>query len=390
MVQIPTLSKAQWREDLQFLVDELTAHHLNLFHTITQERFTQAVADLYAAIPNLPDAKIVEELIRIIALIGDGHTSFRAWEIFHRYPLDLFWFGNALHVVRTTATYTRALGTQIVKLGNNNLANALVMVMGLIQQGENEWFVRQRSPFFLTAAEILHQLGIVPCASHATFTFQDQQGSVFVLDLEPISQDESVEWIDASRDVPYYRQRPTEALWFIWLEEHQTVYVCFRRYDSFEENASNLLKFIEQMPTERLILDLRQNGGGDLSKVRKHLLPALKAYQRINQKGRLFVITGRHPYSAAMSNAADFRKETHAILVGEPTGARPNGYQESHRFTLPNSQLSVSCSTRFYQFQDEDAPAVMPDKYIETEWETYQAGRDPVMEWILEYSKALE
>jgi hypothetical protein len=193
--------------------------------------------------------------------------------------------------------------------------------------------------------------------------------------------------MEASSAISYYRQRPDEAFWFIRLADQRTVYVCFRRYDSFEENARQLLSFIDMSPTERLIIDIRQNGGGDLIKVRKHLLPALKEHPHLNQKGRLFVIIGRQTYSAAMSNTTDFRKETEAILVGEPTGARPNGYQESYRIVLPNSQLNFSCSTRFYQFQDEDTPAVTPDRLIAPTWEAYQAGRDPVMEWILAYSK---
>lgn len=244
MAQIPALGKAQWREDLQYLVDELTAHHLNLFHRITQERFMQAVTDLHAAIPMLEDARIALELIRIIASIGDGHTSFRAWEIFHLYPLDLFWFANELRVVRTPFIYSAALGMKVVKLGDVAIGDALATVNGVIPQGENEWFVRQRSPFFLSAAEVLHQLGIVSSASQATYTFQDSQGNRFALDLEPISQNENVTWLDAAQAIPAYRQRPEEALWFMRLADLQTVYACFRRYDSFEENApicSNLL-----------------------------------------------------------------------------------------------------------------------------------------------------
>lgn len=58
-------------------------------------------------------------------------------------------------------------------------------------------------------------------------------------------------------------------------------------------------------------------------------------------------VIGRNTLSAAMTNAADFLKETNAILVGEPTGARPNGWQEKGQFTLPNSHLVVSVSTRY-------------------------------------------
>ena len=84
-----------------------------------------------------------------------------------------------------------------------------------------------------------------------------------------------------------------------------------------------------------------------------------------------------------MTNATDFRRETEALLVGEPPGARPNGYQEQARFTLPNSNLEASCAMLRYRFQPGDAPVVTLDKRIEPNWVSYRAGRDPVLEWIL-------
>jgi hypothetical protein len=85
-----------------------------------------------------------------------------------------------------------------------------------------------------------------------------------------------------------------------------------------------------------------------------------------------------------MTNATDFRRETDAILVGEPTGARPNGYQELDGFTLPQSGVVAHCSILRYRFQDRDTPAVMPDVRIDPDWNAFREGRDPVMEWILE------
>lgn len=86
-----------------------------------------------------------------------------------------------------------------------------------------------------------------------------------------------------------------------------------------------------------------------------------------------------------MVNAIDFRKETNAILVGEPIGERPNSYSENDEMTLPNSRLVVSYSTRYYKFvdEDEDVPAVMPDVMIEPSWSDFRAGRDAVLDWIL-------
>ena len=36
----------------------------------------------------------------------------------------------------------------------------------------------------------------------------------------------------------------------------------------------------------------------------------------------------------------------------------------------------------FARNQENDTPAVMPDKRIDLNWSVYKAGRDPVMEWI--------
>ena len=132
------------------------------------------------------------------------------------------------------------------------------------------------------------------------------------------------------------------------------------------------------------MIDMRENGGGDFSLVREHLFPGLKQRSAINRTGRLFVVIGRDTFSAAMSNATDFRKDTKAILVGEPIGERPNSYQENRQLVLPNSLLTVSYSTRYYKFLD-GVSEVTPDKRINPNWLSYKLGRDPVMEWILAY-----
>ena len=94
-------------------------------------------------------------------------------------------------------------------------------------------------------------------------------------------------------------------------------------------------------------------------------------------------LVGRQTFSAAMVNAIDFRQDTNAILVGEPIGERPNSYSENDEITLPRSRLVVSYSTRYYQFLDQDVPAVEPDQRVDPSWEAYKAGRDPVMDWVL-------
>ena len=382
---IDRLSKQEWRDDLHYLATELPKRHLNAYHHITPKVFEQAVAKLDAAIPSLQADQIIIGMLEITAKVGDAHTYVHLPGSFHRYPLSLYWFGNELRVIRTTAQYQRALGTRVVRIGGMNIGDVNTRIRRVISQAENEWFVLRNSPGYIATTEVLHTLAIVPDITSAAFTFVDEQGKQFTLTIRSVPQEAKIEWLSLPTNLPLYQQRPDEPFWFTYLPEARTVYVNFKGYDSLKAKALQLFKFIDEHQPKRLVIDMRQNGGGDFTLVRQHLLPGLKQRPAINKKGHLFVVVGRDTFSAAMSNATDFRKETMAILVGEPIGERPNSYQENRQLVLPNSSLTVSYSTQYYKFLGEDVPAVMPDKRIDPDWASYQAGRDRTMEWILTY-----
>ena len=68
------VSSNAWREDLSYLTRELPAHHVNVFHTVSREAFAGEVARLDAAIPGMNGDEVLVGLMRIVALVGDGHT----------------------------------------------------------------------------------------------------------------------------------------------------------------------------------------------------------------------------------------------------------------------------------------------------------------------------
>lgn len=68
---------AKWRKDLRFIAQEMPKKHKNLFHTMTREQFDSAVKRLDERIPTLARHQIIVEMMRIVAMVGDGdgHTS---------------------------------------------------------------------------------------------------------------------------------------------------------------------------------------------------------------------------------------------------------------------------------------------------------------------------
>ena len=390
--EAPAVSKEQWREDLRYLARELPKRHKNLFHAVTKEQFERSVADLDAAIPSLLDHQIVVRMMQIAASVGDGHTGVHLPAHFGLYPLGLFWFGPELRVMGGAKEYESAIGKRVVGIGSFDIAEVQKRIVSCFPSAgnENEWYVLSTSPAFIVRPEVLHALGIVPELEHASFTFEDDDGRQLTIEIRPTAPPPVTNkafaptgWISAAKEQPLFRQKPAETFWVAYLENMQTAYVNFRGYDSLGRHAKELFELIDSKPVKRVVIDMRQNGGGDFFEGRKHLIEPLKKRAAINQKGRLFVIIGRRTFSAAMANAIDFRKETNAILVGEPIGERPNSYSENDEMTLPNSRLVVSYSTRYYKFLEEEAPAVMPDERIDPNWPDFRAGRDPVMAWIL-------
>jgi hypothetical protein len=83
-----------------------------------------------------------------------------------------------------------------------------------------------------------------------------------------------------------------------------------------------VLSGMRSKEVERVVVDLRRNGGGDnyLSEPLRHEL----ARSRFNRPGGLYVLIGPKTFSAGQNLANRLERETLAIFVGEPTGSAPN------------------------------------------------------------------
>lgn len=381
--RLSQLSSKQWRDDVAFAAHALVANHKYAFHLVGREQLDRAVEELQGRLHSLAPYEIVIGLQALAAMIGDGHTFLATWNVQHRFPLEAHWFGQELRIVRTSRQYIQALGTQIVAINDMTIADVYAGLQQVIPQGENEWYVREQSARQVMCAEVLAALGITKTQQHAVFTFEPDSGSRFTLDVEPQAADN--DWIEGAHPLPLCLQHPQEPFWFAYLRDTDTMYAHFRGYQNLAAHAQELFEAVDNHAPKRLVIDMRFNGGGNYTLTRNYLIPEIQNRPMLNTFGHLFILIGRGTFSAAMTNATDFRRETEALLVGEPTGARPNGYQENSWVTLPHSGLQLSIACRRYRFVDTDVEAVLPDILIQTSWLDYQAGRDPALEWVLSY-----
>jgi hypothetical protein len=230
----------------------------------------------------------------------------------------------------------------------------------------------------------LHGLGIISGRNAATFTLA-KDAEEFALTFPATAPGAKDNWSYLGGISPLYRQRVGDDFWHVYLPESRTLYCNFRGYQGLDRNAASLLREVKDKNPDKLVIDLRQNSGGDYKQGLKYLLEPIRALSQLNRKGHLFVLIGTDTFSAAMSNAAQFRERTAALLVGEPIGERPNSYQEPREMRLPNSHLVVRYSTRYYSFVPEGENLIRPDQEVVTSWNDYKDGHDPVLEWVLQY-----
>ena len=381
------LSSDEWRDDLRYLARELADRHVNAFHTVSRESFAAEVARLDAAIPSLNSDEVLVGFMRIVALIGDGHTHLDLPPSFQRYPIELRWFGDELRVIAAQVPYHAAVGARVLAVGSIPVRDVMERTTQLVPRGENEGRTRFTATIHFTSPEVLHGLGVIADRENAPFALELAAGERTTMTFSPAMFEGFSTWRMATGEkAPLYLQRLAEPWWTEFLPAAQTVYFSFTAYPTdteFRDRTIALARLLDESHARRLVIDLRRNQGGDLDRFRRLLLPMVKGRSAINRKGGLFVITGPGTFSAATVNALDLRNEANGILVGSPTGMRPNHYGEHAEFRLPNSAFRVSYSTRYYRFAADTESAVIPDQQIEPTWDEFRAGRDPVMDWIL-------
>lgn len=376
---LPPMTAESWRADIDFFARELPKRHKSAFHAVTQEQFAAEVASLRAKAGQANDDEMIVGLMRIAARVGDGHTYVHLPSNSHQLPITVAYIEGAHRVVRGAGPAADLVGGRLTRIDDTSIDEAIARIRTILPQAESEVLFVAFAPLRLSIAEVLHGLGITKSAVAARFTVLLDDGTERSAEVSSIGLAEKPDWRTATASPPLYRQRPEEGFWFTWLAEAGTVYVGFRKYDDLRAKSRELWSFVDSQPVKKIAIDLRQNGGGDFTVGKKYLVDEVARRPKL----RTYVLTSGRTFSAALKNAIDFREIAHATLVGETIGERPNSYSENDEMRLPRSQMQVSYSTRYYQFLPNDG-LVTPDKEILPTWADWLAGRDPVLDWILQ------
>ena len=391
---------ARWVEDIDFMVKGLSARGMTIdlargpssrgqkdFEKLYPPSiFEPAIAELKGKLPELTNADVVLELMRIHAGAKVAHNSIGipgTMGFEKRLAVAFNWYADGLVITSGSAAHREIVGTRVLKIGTKSPEEVLASVAPFIAQ-ENQVWVRDQSARLMTLDPILSRIGVKERDGSIRLTVDDPRSGTREVRLFFTSTREEQEHFRKVQAVPttVYASAGQRYYWHRYLEDSRTLYVQYNVCAkdpklSMDEFTRQVRTELNNRPVERVVLDLRFNGGGD-SRVINPLKDAITSRQR-----PVFVLIGTGTFSSAIDNAIQM-KRLGATLVGEPTGGTPSGYGEVKTLTLPNSKLQVRFTSKFFSVPKLlDTDSLRPDILAPRTFRDTLAGRDAGLEAAL-------
>jgi hypothetical protein len=394
---------AAWREDVRVIARELPARHPNLFYRATAAQWDSAVRATEQRMPALTRNEAMVALMELVASVRDGHTSISP--LFDRaaavryYPIELYRFDDGLFVRSAAPEYAALAGARVTRIGRASAEDALAAVARIIPH-ENDGWVHAWGPAWLGFAEVLDGLGLVDDMERLPLVVERDgrldtvlvrpAGPFVPAGHHPDSPIDRTGWIQmrGPGEPPLWLRNPGRPYWVEFEPEGRTLYVSYRGVvDAEPRNVEfwrRVFALADSVPLERLVLDIRENVGGE-SFFNRQVVRGLVARPALDRPDRLFVITGTRTFSAAMNLARDLERWTNATFVGEPTGNARYFFGDHVQVLLPASGLTVNVSTLAWPPYDprDRRDFLAPAIYTPLTSADYRANVDPAMRAIL-------
>lgn len=405
-----------WHEDLMFLQRELPRRHLDFFKSTTPEQFNEAVRELDARIPRLSFPQFVVGMLKIVAMAGpgNGHTyilktgdstsDFLVSERntpaaignlrtlgFGQLPVGFYLFKDGLYVRTSTPGYEDLLGAKVLRIGSRSTEEALRAVGALVSK-DNSQGINANGPRYLAVPEILVGLDIASDPQSIVIEVKTKSGTS-KRELKRIAVDSpATSDMRTSVSAPLYLSHLGSLFWSQKIPEQATQYIQWNAVrDAKEQSAKDFMLAViddfDRGDATKLVLDLRFNPGGNTSLTTPVLLRIIRS-PKLQQRGSLFVITGRETFSAAMNLCNALEYFTPAIFVGEPTGGSPGFFGDNVAVTLPHTKLEVRISNVWWQLMDsrDTRPWIPPEVAADPTAAEYASGADPALQSVFAYT----
>lgn len=383
--------KVKWTEDIRVLKNTYKIKQLNFTDLILEEYFNQYLDTLVNNVDSLSDTNIIIIIQRLIAKLNIGHNVVipPSHVQFDYLPIVFEYFQDGVYVTKTVDQYKFLIGQKITHIETTPISS-IIDSMRILIPAENEYGFRKEFPRLLSNVDILKYFIKNINSSTIGLTFFNGE---FMTGLNSYTIKSSMKdfgkqliLLDGQQSTPLYLKNRSNNYWMEYLPESKILFVKYNVCQNdpnkpFTIFSNELESFIENNEVGKFVLDVRGNSGGN-SDVLTPLIFILNTY--LNTQDKLFLITDRKTFSAALLNSIKFKQISKGTIVGEPSGGSPNHYGEIESTYLPHSKFQIITTKEYFIMGSFDPPNIIPmDKIILPSISDYISGLDPVMDYII-------
>lgn len=389
-----------WDRDITYLEKRINELLYSPDHVISRTDISKEIIDIKSKITALSDEQIIFRIIKLFGTLGSGHNVIIPTSpnigAFKKLPIQFYQFNDGLFIVDAEEGFENWIGYKVDFIEDTPIETALEKT-NAVNARDNDMQILWLGPYYLGLPDVLKGLGIVKNANQVTLTLSDKEGQSEKTTMHPISWDftgfPKLPKLKTESQ-PLFLSKTEDIYWSTVLPKHKAMYIQFNLVQQKKEMT--LLDFnlklreeIKQSNIQNLILDLRFNSGGNGS-ITPPMLKTLIEFEIINPKGKTFVLMGRGTFSAAQNLLTEITKFTNAILVGEPSGSKPNFVGESGWFKLPHSGLMGIIASQYHQASkaEDFRKWIAPHIPVDTSSIDYFSGNDEALDSIMDVIKA--
>lgn len=422
---IETLSPMQLHEDLDHLVAGLERYNPAMYAYNSEIVFKRKIAAIKKAIKSPIDAV---EWFKLLCLavedVEEGHITIGTKEdVFYRgflqgdfksLPLSVQFLGERAYAWNNLSrSDTLERGDEILSINGRSMAEIRDLIFQYTNSdGDIKTFKQKRLSKELSA----RYFWFVEQPSQFVITYRKRRSeSTKTLQLEALTRTEMSEW-SIKRGLKKERLKGINAVYSLALEKDIATLTLrsfneaiikqneLKPYEFYER----IFKRLRQNKAKHLILDLRGNIGGmkefvddllafTLKKKHKGILRELVAWDgttvvssfpKRNKwffKGDIYILTDGGTYSTAALIAQYLHDFGNAIVIGEETGSRYEGFAAGnfHYLSLPNSKIQIGIPNKWVKNTlpnpfPKPNRGLMPDYPVVISIDDLLQKRDPV------------
>lgn len=398
-----------WEGDIYFLEHELPKLHTNIYHSISQDEYFEKIEKLKKECKNADDETRWVKIRSFVSSINDAHTAY-GYSMKEAYPLNLVVLDEGVFVtaalnenrqlVRTTTSNPSAARVELIKIEgipifSTSNTESVFSIFQSILSHENESHLKSLMTSSLLDPSLLYGAGITTSKSkcNMTFRFPDNSEETILFEAKNLNNFRNLDWVvyyddsypaDKTNLPPYIRNN-IDTYYGEYYDDENTLYILYNACKDdptqpFSQFVEEQYSSFKEETIDNVIVDLRNNSGGD-SRVIKPLYSLLK--KELSQS-KLYVIIGASTFSSGLMNAIELSKKYDGILIGSPTGGKPNHYGEVKVTELPSGNR-ISWSTNYFtMIPGDDSDALYPDIPVYVTSEDFFELEDPVLETIFQ------